>query len=170
MGAYRLAEIAVNLIEAKIKAEIATALANVRSERNDPVVTTEPPKEYFQYPTAHAYRCPTVFTILRKMDIRNQEMGANHINAIHDMVVAVVVEDRTEPRLLKKAWRYQSALMQILHEVSLTTSDNAVRLFSRVQNCEFSGIVNLKDDDSPGAVFRKEMSLELQVEHIENLE
>lgn len=170
MGAYRLAEIAVDLIQTQIKSNIAAALAAVRAERNDPVVTTEVPKEYFQYATAHVYRPPAVFTIIDSMDIRNETMGANHINAMDSIIVAVVVEDRLERLVVKKAWRYQCALMEILHESVLTSSDNAVRLFSRVKTCEFSGIVNLTSKDKPDACFRKEVSLRLQVEHIENLE
>lgn len=170
MGAYQGAEIAVSLIEQKIKDEISTALAAVRTERNDPIVTTEPPREYFQFEMAHVYRAPAIFTIIQGMDLRNEQMGANHVNAMDDIVVAVVVEDRITSRVVKKAWRYQAALMQILHQVSLTSSNDAVRLFSRVQSCEFSGIINLKDEKSAESVFRKEMSLRLQVEHIENLE
>jgi hypothetical protein len=170
MGAYQLAEIAVGLIETQIKTHIVAALAAVRTERNDPIVSTDPPKEYFQFEMAHVYRAPAVFTIIQGMDIRDTQMKANHINAMSDIVVAVVVEDRVQSRLVKKAWRYQSALMACLHQVSLTSTDGAVKVFSRVQACEFSGIVNLKDERAADAVFRKEVSLKLQVEHIENLE
>ena len=169
MGAYRLAEIAVELIQSHIQGNIASALASVRTERNDPIVTTEPPKEYFIYEEAHVYRPPAIFTIIQAQDIRNEKMGANHINAADTIYVAAVVEDRVARLVTIKAWRYQAALMEILHQVSLTSSDNAVRLFSRVQNCEFSGLINIKKSDSE-TVFRKEMSLKLMVEHIENLE
>jgi hypothetical protein len=170
MGAYKLAEITVDLIETAIRQNIATTLANVRTERADPTVSTEPPREYFQYETAQVYRAPAVFTIIRNQDIRDSVKNANHINSLCEVIVAVVVEDRLERLVTKKAWRYQSALMPILHQVTLTTADLSVRLFSRVQNCEFSGIINLKNENRPDAVFRKEVSLRLQVEHIENLQ
>lgn len=169
-NAYWLAETTVSLIEERIKSEISQALANVRQERNDPIVTTYTPLEYFQYEKAQGYRAPAIFTIIKDQDFRDQTMGANHINAMCEVMVAVVVEDRTESRIVKKAWRYQAALAQILHETSLTNSDGSVRLFSRVQNCQFSGVVSLKDEKSPDNVFRKEVSLRLQVEHIENLQ
>lgn len=169
-NAYFLAETTVSLIEEAIKSNIAQALMDVRQERNDPIVTTYPPQEYFQYEKAQGYRTPCIFTIIKNQDFRNEIMKANHINAMCEVIVAVVVEDRIEPRLVKKAWRYQAALAQILHETSLTSSDGSVKLFSRVQNCEFSGVINLKDEKSPEAVFRKEVSLRLQVEHIENLQ
>lgn len=170
MGAYRGIEVTIDLVEQAIKSNIANALAQVRSQRNDPIVSTEVPKEYFQYEMAHGYRAPCVFTIAKSFDLRNDVMKANHLNAMAEVMVAVVVEDRLQRLLVHKAFRYQAALMQILHEVSLTNSDGSVRLFSRVQNCEFSGIINLKDEKAADAVFRKEVSLRLQVEHIENLE
>lgn len=171
MGAYRLAEIAVNMIEAQIRSNIAAALAAVRVQRGDAKVTTEPPNEYFQYETAQVYRAPAVFTIIKGQDFRNQAQGANHINALNDMVIAVVVEDRVERLVTTKAFRYQAALTALLHEVSLTSGDGAVRLFSRVQNSEFAATISyLKDPQASDSVFRKEVSLRLQVEHIENFE
>lgn len=170
MGAFFLAEITADLVEGTIKQNIAQALSNLRQERNDPVVSTEPPREYFQYETARVYRAPAIFVIIKDQTPRDSVMGANHMNMMTDMTVAVVVEDRLERLLVKKAYRYQAALTQLLHQVSLTNSDASVRLFSRVQNFQFSGLINLKNDKAPEAVFRKEVSLKLQVEHIENLE
>ena len=168
-GAYNGAELTADLIQAQIQANISNALANVRSYRSNPIVTTEPPREYFQYEVfAHAYRCPAIFTIVQDMDLREAQQGQNHINASVRVVVAAVVEDRKESLLIDKAWRYQAALQQCLHHVSLTTADGALRLFVRVKRCEFSGIINLKDEKAPDAVFRKEMSLQLTVDHIEN--
>lgn len=169
-GSYLLAELAVDLIEAQIKANIAQALANVRTERQDPIVTTEPPREYFQYEKAQGYRLPAIFTIIQDMDFRGETQKPNHVNALDQVVVAVVVEDRLERTVVKKAWRYQAALTQCLHQVSLTSADGALRLFSRVRRCAFSGLINLKDKNAAEAVFRQEMSLTLAVEHVENLQ
>lgn len=168
-GAYQLAELAVDIVEAQIRANITTALANVRTQRIDPIVTTEPPREYFQYEEAHVYRAPAIFVIIQDMDFHD-DRNPNHINASNRIVVAAVVEDRLKRLVVKKAWRYQSALMQCLHLVSLTSADGTLRLFSRVKRASFSGVINLKDPKSAEAVFRQEMSLQLQVEHIENLE
>lgn len=171
MGAYQLAETAVNLVQSQIKSQITTALFNVRTLRADSKVTLEDPKEYFTFAQpAHVYRAPAVFTIIKSQDIRDDQQRANHINSMHDMYVAVVVQDRIQANLVTKSWRYQAALMQCLHQQTLTSSDSAVRLFVRVQRCEFTGIINLKDPNSNENVFRKEVSLKLQVEHIENLE
>jgi len=170
MSAYKLAEIIVDLIQDSIKQNIAATLAAVREERDDPIVTTEPPREYFIYETAHVYRPPAVFTIIRDQNIRDEVMNPNHINSSCDIVVAVVVEDRTERLVTIKAWRYQAALMPILHQVSLTNANGSLRIFSRVQNCQFSGVVNIKNEKSTENTFRKEVSLRLHIEHIENLQ
>ena len=168
-GAYNGAELAADLIEAQVKTNIVQALANVRTQRSDPIVTTEPPNEYFKYEEAQVYRCPAVFTIVKNMDFREAAQGQNHINASDEILVAVVVQDQKRERLVKKAWRYQAAMMQCLHHVSLTTADGTLRLFSRVKRCQFSGIINIKDEKAPDGVFRQEMSLYLTVDHIENL-
>jgi hypothetical protein len=170
MAGYYGAEVATQLIEAQIKATIATTLANVRTERNDPIVTTEIPKEYFIYPDAHCYRLPAIFTIFEGQKILNPESDGNHINAVDDVVVVVVLEDRLESLLTKKAWRYQAALMQSLHLVTLTNSDGGLRLFLKVDSCEFSATVNLVGDRARNAMFRKEMGIRLSVDHIENLQ
>lgn len=171
MGSYRLAESTVGLIEAQIKTNIAGALSSVRTYRNDALVTLESPKEYFRYEQpAYVYQPPAIFTILKSQDIRSQQMGSNHINSLCDVFVAIVIQDRNQNNLVTKSWRYQAALMQLLHEVTLTSSDSSVKLFCKVQTCEFSQSINIKDQKATDNVFRKEVSLRLQVEHIENFE
>ena len=172
MGAYYGAEIASDLIQTQIQNNIASALANVRAARGDGTVTTEVPKEYWFYPTAQVYRAPGIFTIFEHQQIKNIKSDGNHINAIDSIVVACVVEDRLERLLVVKCWRYQAALMQCLHLVSLTNTDGNLRLFVKVDSCEFSPIVNLKGKAVAGGdmIFRKEIALRLHVDHIENLE
>lgn len=167
-GAYNGAELAADLIQAQVMANISAALTNVRTQRQENIVTTEPPKEYFQYRAAQAYRCPAVFTIVDDMDFREGE-GQNTVNASDRIIVAVVIEDRKRELLVKKAWRYQAAMMQCLHHVTLTTADGTLRLFSRVKRCVFSGVIDFKDETAPDGVFRQEMSLTLNVDHVENL-
>lgn len=167
--AYRMAEVAANLIEAQIKANIADALQNIRDLQTDGKVTTEPPRDYFQYEDAIGYRAPVVFTIVRGINVRNSEMAANHINALDDILVAVVVEDRVKSRVTTKAYRYQAALMQVLHLASLTSADSATKLFVRAKEFNFSGIADIKNENDQTNIFRKEVSLSLDVEHIENL-
>lgn len=169
-GAYQLAELVVDLLQAQVQTYILTALQNVRAQRLDNTVTTEAPRSYFTYEEAEVYRAPAIFTIIQDTDVRPDVQKANHVNALSRVIVAAVVEDRTKELVVKKAWRYQAALMQLLHLVRLTTADRTLSLFSRVKTCSFSPVVRLKDPKASDAVFRQEMSLTLNVEHIENLQ
>jgi hypothetical protein len=170
MSAYFGAEIATDLIQEQIKSTIATNLSNVRTDRNDGLVTTESPREYFIYPHANVYRAPAIFTIFENQKILNKTSDGNFLNAIDYVTVVAVVEDRLERLLTIKSFRYQAALMQSLHLVSLTNSNSTLRLFSKVDSCEFSAIVNLTGKKGQDALFQKEMGLRLIVDHIENLE
>lgn len=170
MGAYKGPETATYMIQDHIKSTIAANLANVRAERVDAAVTTEPPREYFIFPTQNVYRAPGIFTIFESMKITNTESNGNHINAKDYLTVACVVEDRLERLLTIKCWRYQAALMQSLHQVILTNSDSSVKLFIRVDECVFTDPVALTGQEGKEQLFRKEVGLKLIVDHIENLE
>lgn len=172
MSARWLAEQTVGLIQSEIKANIATALADVRAQRADGMVSTEPPpsQSYFVYGGAKGYKAPAIFTVIDSMDMQNESRGSNFICAQAAVIVSVVVEDRTQTLLNYKCWRYQAALHNVLHLASLTSTDSKVRLESRVERVlfgpEFSDAV---DKDVPPGVFRKEVALHLVVEHFENL-
>lgn len=170
MGAYYGPEIATRLIEAQIKATIAQNLANVRAARDNAVVTTEPPREYFIYHTSNVYRAPGIFTIFENQKITNTSSNGNHINAKDYLTVACVIEDRLEELLTIKAWRYQAALMQSLHQVILTNNDQSLKLFILVDECIFTDPVALTGQEGRDQIFRKEVGLRLVVDHIENLE
>lgn len=172
MSSHWLAERQYTLIEAAIKSGIATALAAIRTDRADAYVSTESPhtQSYFKYASAKAYRCPAVFIIPQSIDLQNAARGANHINAEAKVAVSVVVEDRDLNHLVVKSWRYQAALHKVLHESSLTSGDGKVRLFIKVERITFSPEFSDEKDPHQGAgVFRKEVLLECNVDHIENL-
>lgn len=170
MSSRRLAEETVSLIEAHIKANIAAALANVRTERADAKVSTEVPKSYFRFAEPLGYRTPAVFTICQGMTTQEAE-GANFVKLQADVLVSALVEDRTKDTLLLKTWRYQAALHKILHLTHLTSSDNKVKLICKVTRINFSPeFSDTKDGNAPQSVFRKEVSLELEVEHSEQLD
>lgn len=170
MGAYYGPEVVSQLIEAQIKSTISTNLANVRASRIDPVVTTEPPREYFIYPTSNIYQPPAVFTIFESMKISNPQSNGNFINSKDTVTVACVVEDRLEKLLTIKTWRYQAALMQSLHQVNLINEDGGLKIFIIVDECVFSNPVSLTRLEAKEQIFRKEVGLRLIVTHIENLE
>lgn len=170
MSSRRLAEATISLIEAHIKANIAAALADVRADHTDAKVSTEPPASYFRYQGAMGYRCPAVFTICDQMDMKNIERGANHINAAAKVIVSVLVEDRLLDLLVLKTWRYQAALHKLLHLTALTSADLKVKLELKVERIYFSPeYSDSKDQNVRSGVFRKEVAIEMEVDHIESL-
>ena len=166
-NAYKLTEIAVDLILAHIKSNIASALVDVAADRNDSVVNLTLPQTYLIYESTKSYRLPCVFVIAEDLDFELLE-GANHINGMHDIKVACVVEERNERLLSKLAWRYQCALAKLLHFTVLDSSDNKVRIIPKVVRFSYSPVYSHDDQGSQG-VFCKEILIELEVEHYEKL-
>jgi hypothetical protein len=163
-----LIEVAMAMIQAEIKAKIATALQSIRTDRADAKVSTEVPRSYFNYESATTYRCPAVFIIPKDTQFK-LDQGANHINAVINAHVAVVVEDKNLPLLVSKSWRYQSALYKILNQASLTSADNKVKIVLNVQRATLSPEFTTaqKQGDVDG-MFQKEVALEIEVRHFES--
>lgn len=170
MASYRLTEITVNLIIAHLKANMPTALATLRTDRADSRVTTEPPTSYFIYPRAKGYRPPAVFVIAEETDFRLEETGPNFVNATDIIHVAVLVEDKDRESLTIKAWRYQAALAKLLNLTDLVSADTTVKCVTKILRNTFSPeYTNARDENAADAVFRKEVVLELEVEHYEKI-
>lgn len=169
MSSYKLTEIAVDLIMAHIKANIAGALAEVRTDRNNPVVTTEPPKAYFKFAHPRGLDSPFVMVIAEGLDFRRTE-GWNYVDGLHDIKVAVIVEDKDKYNLTVKAWRYQAALTKLLLQQQLNTPDEKVKIVTKIVRNTFSAIFSdAADEASEMAVYHKEVICELEVEHYEQL-
>jgi hypothetical protein len=151
----------------QIKGNIAASLAEIRTNRNDPVVTTEPPKSYFIFDGAHTYQCPAVFVVVDSMDIPEPQTGANFVNAILRMFVSAVIEDREADKLTIKSERYQAALFDILHWKFLEDMANNLKIWVRVVRLEFSPLYTKKRGEEYGE-FRKEVALELEIKHWES--
>jgi len=165
----KLAESAVYMIRDYIKANIASALSQIRTERNDPRVTTEPPpsQSYFIYPGAKGYRLPAVFIICERMDFYSPDAGANFVHSKDKINVSVVIEDRMKEYLMIKAWRYQAALHGLLERLTLTSADNAVKLIVRVDSAEFSPMYSSAKEGKTESAFKQEVVLTCEVEHYE---
>lgn len=165
----KLAELDVQLVQAEIKASIGAALADVAVDRGSayPVISLELPRSYFTYPKIKGYDAPAVFTLVDYIDFRKEVMGANHINAITRMNVAVLIEDTTEDRLELKAWRYQAALDKVLDQTSLTSLTDNVKIVVVVKRATFSGIEQ-RQESAAEKMFRKEVNLECDIYHYEN--
>lgn len=168
-NAAQLTERTRSMIMALIKANIASELAAIRSDRNDPTVKTNPPVDYLIYETNLTYKCPCIFVIVDSFEPQDDQLNPNHVNAKVKVFVSAVVEAQEAYALTITTERYQAALFKILQWATLTDTDNNVKLWSRVLRCAFSPIYtkDKKQSDNLGN-FRKEVSLELEVKHYEN--
>lgn len=170
--ARHLTEWAVDLVTATVEANIAAALADVNATLppDAPALSYEAPRDYFIYPRAMGYRTPACFVIADRIDFQKREKGANHINANVRINLTVLIEDKDADKLTRKAYRYQSALHQLLDQVQLMSTDQAVKIVVVVQNAGFSALYSTTEDpNAPGAVYRKEVSLELDCYHFEQV-
>lgn len=146
-----------------IKNNLGPILSSISTER-DNKVNLEQPKEYFTWATAKAFRCPAIFAICENVDLR-PTIGQNHINAAMSYIVSIVVEDKSEELLQKKCWRYQDALTTLFMNATIITENQDIMLKTIVKNIYFSEQFSEKRDD---LIFRKEVALDLGVEHYEN--
>lgn len=167
MSAAQLSERTRSLILSYIKNNIGAELAAIRADRQDPSVSTEPPKSYFDYEGAHTYQCPAIFIVIDSF-VPMDKQGPNHVNAVVTAYVTAVVEDREAELLVKKTERYQAALFKILQWADYVDIEDNVKLWSEVVRCRFSALYTKDLPADQVGRFRKEVSLELAVKHWEN--
>ncbi len=167
MSVRYLAETIVTTVRDHIKSNITGALSDLRLDRGDAKVSTEPPQSYFIYEKAKGYRTPACFTILRNMNFQKSELGANHITGKADVTVSVLVEDKDAEKLTVKAWRYHAALHNLLDQTNLLVSPNKAKLFVIVRDASFSPIFTAETAEKSAGVFRKEVALLCEVQHRE---
>ena len=160
---FNLTEISRNLIQDAIKANIASALQDVRSDRGDALVSTEPPAKYYIYVPERLYQLPAIVTFVTDIDFMKERFNANHINATIHMQVYVIVEDRILDNLIIKSERYMSALYGIIDQKEFISSDNQVKIYSIVHRASFS------DEYKEGDIFRKQVLIDLNIRHFEKL-
>lgn len=147
-----------------IRSKISDALLNVRTDRGDGKVTTEPPVEYFIYDKAIAYKTPAVFVLGDDVDF-SLSRGQNFIAARITVYVSVIVEDRNADLLTLKCWRYQDALHEVLDQAVIELPEENIKNFLKVIKAEYSNTFQTKSQVQ--GPFRKEVMLTLQVEHME---
>lgn len=164
----QLTERARAMIIAQIKANISVQLADIRADRNDPRVNTDPPISYFIFDGAHTYQCPAIFVVADSGEIPEENTGANFVDILEKFFVSAVVEGQDEGGLTIKAERYQAALFQCLHWQTLVDTTENVKLWVRITRFKFSPLyTKTRAADNMGN-FRKEVELELEVKHMEN--
>ena len=162
-----LSELTRNMIIAYLQTGMTAALASIRANRPNALVTTENPREYFIYPKAKGYTPPAVFVIIEDFNFKPAERGANHINATVRTNVAILIEDKDLMRLTIKADRYMDALHLLLAQAELYDSTHNVKLVIVVQRAEFSPEYTNAGED-PQGLFRKEVRLECDIEYYAN--
>lgn len=166
---YLLTESTVTLIQNYIKANIETQLAAVRSDRPGGIVQTMSPRSYFFIKAIHNFQCPAIITYCEDFDYRH-EKGQNHINALARVNVQVINEDRVRDLLMIRNWRYQAALARLFDGAQIDSSDNRVRLVTKLLRNSFSDLYYEPDNDpeNPNTTFTQSVMLELEVEHYEH--
>lgn len=147
-----------------IKANIAAALSNLRTERGDGKVQTSPPKAYLIFDQAIGYEIPCIFVIGDTSDMR-LDRGQNFIAAQNTVYVSALVEDRNAENLTMMCWRYSDALHAILDGAQIDIPLMEVKNIIKVVKIEYSNTFQMKQQNQD--VFRKEVMLTLEVEHLE---
>jgi hypothetical protein len=167
---FQLTEIAVNAIISAIQANIVSELAAVNTARGDGKTNLPAPQAYFFFESELNYRKPAVFVIAEGLDT-TLDRGANHMNVFHDITVTVVIEDSIERDLTLACWRYQVALMHILHLTQLSDPSGVQsKMIVKVVGAKYSPIYTEDaNKGSAAAVFCKEVQINLRVEHYEPL-
>jgi hypothetical protein len=167
---FQLTEIAVNAIIGVIQANIVAELAAVNTARGDGKTNLPAPQAYFFFESELNYRKPAVFVIAEGLDT-TLERGANHMNTFHDINVTVVIEDSIERDLTLACWRYQVAMMKILHLTQLSDPSGVQsKMIVKVVGAKYSPLYTEDSKkNTAAAVFCKEVQLNLKVEHYEPL-
>jgi hypothetical protein len=164
MAAQSISESVVTGIIDLIKANIPAALAEIRSDREDARVTTEPPVSYFIYEKAAGYKTPAIFVIADSVDFR-LDRGPNSINAEVRLIVSCLVEDKIAENLTYKTYRYSDALHKVLDRAHIKQDQEKRLSVVKVQRIDYS--LTQQTKTSQESVFRKEVMLTCQVEHYE---
>jgi hypothetical protein len=168
MSAAQFTEKARKVILAQIKNNIVAELAAVRADRADPTVNVQNPREYFSFDGAHTYQCPAIFIVADSFEMPEEKTEANYLNARLKFYVSAVVEGQDAGSLVVLAERYQAALIKILHWQTLTDLTLNTKDWVRVVRGRFSPLYTKERKADNMGSFRKEVSLELEVQHFEN--
>lgn len=165
MAATSLAEFTVNGVIAEIKANISQALAAVRADRVDAVVTTEPPVDYFRFDKIIGYKTPAIVVLAGSIDFR-LDKGPNSVNSLIELYVSCILEDRIADNLTLKTYRYSDALYHCLNRAHIVSDLKNRQSIVKVTRIDFSKTVeNASRVETP---FRKEVMITLEVENYES--
>lgn len=168
MSAPQLSELTRQLVETQIKNHIAAELAAIRFDRQDPAVSTEPPRSYFIFDGAHTYQCPAIFIVVDSGEVPDDRLGTNYVSAVMKIFVTAVVEGQKEKSLTIQCERYQAALFKILHQTYIVDSTANVKIYILCKRFQFSRLYTKNQTAQNMGMFNKEIAIELEVRHWEN--
>lgn len=167
--AHKLMETTVDLMMRRLQTNLPAALQAVNAYRTGKEVSLGEVKSWFIFEQAKAFQAPAIFVIGDSTDFR-LDKGSNFINSLDRVHVAIVVENRNAELLQRQAYRYQSAIHEVLAQEPILSADELVKLVVKVERSEFGAIyTDAAVPDAPGGVFRKEVWLDCAVEHYERL-
>lgn len=161
-----LTETDLKLIRDRIQDKIEDALLRV-FDNSDGRSLLETPKDYFFIEQNNIYATPAVFIVPTNMDFLKTEKGANHINAVLNIRLGIVNQDRDVNLLALKSFRFQAAMHEILDGVSLTGDGGDVKIVIKVMSAEYSPVFTQETAKTAVNDFRQEVSLLLEVNHFE---
>lgn len=147
-----------------VQANIGAALARLRADRTDNKVNTDTFQEYYSYEKIVGYVTPSLFIIGRNVQFR-KSLGQNHINALVNVQVSALVDEKDIAQLTYKCWRYHDALHDVLDQAQILDDSGAIKNIIRVVGADFGDAVSNKTNST--SPFRMEVMLTLEVEHIE---
>lgn len=154
-------EFCVDAIIDYLKANLPAELNSIYTDR-DKEINLETPLDYFIYENAIGYKTPAIFVIAKDIDYR-MGIGANHVNALINLYVGCLIEDRNSYIIQKRMFRYQDALQRTLHRLALEDTNKTQKNIIKVTGASFSETSHIVLE----SIFRKEVLLTLEIEHYE---
>jgi hypothetical protein len=166
--AAQLTERTRDLILTQIQNNIVAELATIRADRADSLTNITNPQSYFIFDGAHTYQCPAIFVVVDSGEVPDEKTGTNYVSAIIKLYVSAVVEGLDAEALTRKCERYQSALFKILHQTTIVDTTDNVKLYILCKRFRFSELYTKSRKADNMGDMRKEVAIELEVEHWEN--
>ncbi len=167
-NAAQLTERTRDLILTQIQNNIATELAAIRTSRADTLLNISLPQSYFIFDGAHTYQCPAIFVVVDSGEVPDEKTGTNYVSAIMKLYVSAVVEGLDAAELTRKCERYQAALFKILHQTNIVDASHNVKIYILCKRFRFSELYTKSRKADNLGDMRKEVAIELEVEHWEN--
>ena len=168
MNTAKLSEVAVLLIRNKLQQDLPAELLSIQQDRGNYDVTLPNPAEYFISEKKKILNLPALFILTDRIDFQ-LNVGQNHPNALLYMNLTCVNEDRNTDFVTIQTYRYQAALYSVLSGAQLTDATNNMTLVIKVMQANYSPIYSADDQKTTAGVFRKEVSLALEINLFENL-